>query len=137
MSDYFDNDDDFTIEQDEQFQEVLRQINAETKRSKALMLNPKKVFEINQIMSKLKHLLQENGFEYKINFESIDCFPTEATVNIEVESFGIAPKDYNIFKEVINSIDDFSVNVLTDGNLRMLFSIQNMFIEIRSESNGK
>lgn len=124
------DDNNFTLEEDEQFQELLEYANRESNRNKTFVLNPNKIALTNEVLKNLKLLLKENGFDYKLYTERLECFPTQALINLTIESFGVCAKDYNMFKNIINSIDSYSISSLKNGDLEISMAIQNMFIEI-------
>lgn len=126
---------EFTEEDDEKWEAFLSFMREhERKREregKTLIINLKKLQLLKDLLQKLKYLLAENGFDYKLKINRVQCFDTVLHITIILESFGVAPKDYKIFKDIINSIDSFSITALADGNIDITMCINNMFIKLK------
>jgi len=126
---------EFTIEDDEKWEAFLSFIREreyeQNKKGVMLIINPKKVQLLQEMLQKLKRLLDENGFDYKLKVDRIRQTDTELYITLVLEYFGVAPKDYHFFKDIINSIDTISIVPTLDGKVDISMAINDMFIKAK------
>ena len=126
---------EFTIEEDEQWEAFLSFMREreyeQSKKGVMLIVNPKKVQLLQEMLQKLKHLLDENGFDYKLKINKIRQTDTKLYITLVLEYFGVAPKDYHFFKDIINSINTISIVPTLDGKVDISMVINDMFIKIK------
>ena len=118
---------------DEYFEGLLKYAAKEAKRGKNMIAVPGALNKLNKTMSKLRYLLEENGYEYTVWVEHLRTFPGELTIVVETTSFGTNMRDYVIFREIVNQIDAFDSTGIGDGKVRYYFTLNDMYREVKTE----
>lgn len=114
------------------FDKFLAACRKRAVRPKNLIIADEARTRLYKVTSLLDTLLRKDSCKYSLRIQYDEAWPKRISLVVKTDPFAVNANDYQIFKDLVNMTDGFSVLPMADGNRVLLyFGLNNIVTEVK------